>query len=85
MPEATDEKSRFYQNLVDIGYEQDMIQHCVRLKDEYRLQELLITLQRQRKKLLDGIHTRQQKVDCLDYLVNRIEKEQKGENHEHEI
>ena len=75
MPEATDEKNRFYQNLVDIGYEQEMIQYCVRLKEEYRLQELLITLQRQRKTLLDGIHTRQQKVDCLDYLVNRIEKE----------
>lgn len=83
MPEATDEKNRFYQNLVDIGYEPDMIQHCVRLKDEHRLQELLITLQRQRKKLLDGIHAGQQKVDCLDYLVNRIEKE--GEHYEHEI
>ncbi len=75
MPEATDEKGRFYHNLVDIGCGQDMIQYCVRLKDECRLQELLITLQRQRKILLDGIHTEQQKVDCLDYLVNRIEKE----------
>ncbi|MBU9742630.1 hypothetical protein KTH81_02245 [Lachnospiraceae bacterium ASD3451] len=76
MPKATDAAQRFYQNLVDIGCEEAMIQYCIRLKEEYRLQELLITLQRQRKKLLDGVHAGQQKVDCLDYLVNQIKKEQ---------
>lgn len=78
MPEATDEAQRFYQNLVDIGCEQNMIQHCIRLKVEHRTKELLVTLQRQRKKLLESVHVGQKQVDCLDYLVKRIEKRKEG-------
>lgn len=77
MPEATDEAQRFYQNLVDIGCEQNMIQHCIRLKVEHRTKELLVTLQRQRKKLLENVHAGQKQVDCLDYLVMQIEKRKK--------
>lgn len=80
MPEATDEAQRFYQNLIDIGYGQTMIQHCIRLKLERRTKELLITLQRQRKKLLESVHTGQKQIDCLDYLVKRIEKEKRDSN-----
>lgn len=75
MPEATDEAQRFYQNLVDIGCEQTMLQHCIRLKAEHRTKELLAALQKQRKKLLESVHAGQKQVDCLDYLVKRIEKE----------
>lgn len=80
MPEATDEKQRFYQNLVDIGCEPDLIRYCMQLKDEYRLQELLVTFRRQRRKLMDNIHMGQKKVDCLDYLVKQIEKEEKAQS-----
>lgn len=80
MPEATDEAQRFYQNLIDIGCEQTMIQHCIRLNIEHRTKELLATLQKQRKKLLERVHAGQKQVDCLDYLVKRIEKEKRDSN-----
>ncbi len=76
MPKATDEEQRFYQNLVDIGCGKETIQYCTQLKKEGRLRELLLTLQKQRRKLLNSVHAGQRQVDCLDYLANQIEKQQ---------
>ncbi len=74
MPEANNEAQRFYQNLVDIGLEEEMISHCVLLQEEGRDRELLAALQNSRKDLLTHIHADQKKLDCLDYLVHRINK-----------
>ncbi|MCD8019001.1 MAG: hypothetical protein LUF92_05270 [Clostridiales bacterium] len=70
MPEANNESQRFYQNLIDIGFGEEMIAHCVLLQKEGRNRELRVTLQNSRRDLLDHIHTEQKKLDCLDYLVN---------------
>ncbi|MCD7814182.1 MAG: hypothetical protein LUH20_09095 [Lachnospiraceae bacterium] len=74
MPEANNETQRFYQNLVDIGFGEEMIARCVLLQKEGRERELRLTLQNSRRNLLDQIHTEQKKLDCLDYLVNWLDK-----------
>ena len=74
MPEANNEAQRFYENLVDIGFSDEMISSCVLMQKEGRNKELLRTLQSSRRDLLTNIHTEQRKLDCLDYLVNWLNK-----------
>ena len=74
MPEANNEAQRFYENLVDIGFSDDMISSCVLMQKEGRSKELLRTLQSSRRDLLTNIHSEQKKLDCLDYLVNWLNK-----------
>ncbi|MCD8046821.1 MAG: hypothetical protein LUE90_09390 [Clostridiales bacterium] len=74
MPEANNEAQCFYENLRDIGFGEEMISRCVLLQKEGRDRELLFILQSSRRDLLNGIHTEQKKLDCLDYLVNRLNK-----------
>ncbi|MCC8066518.1 MAG: hypothetical protein LIO94_05380 [Clostridiales bacterium] len=78
MPEANNEAQCFYENLRDIGFEEEMISRCVLLQKEGRDRELLVILQTSRMDLLNGIHTEQKKLDCLDYLVNRLNKKRAG-------
>ncbi|MCC8152458.1 MAG: hypothetical protein LIO96_13720 [Lachnospiraceae bacterium] len=77
MPEANNEAQCFYQNLIDIGFEEEMISRCVTLRKDSRDRELLFILQNSRRDLLNCIHAEQKKLDCLDYLVNRLNKKTK--------
>ncbi len=76
MPEAGNEAQCFYENLIDIGLEAEMVSRCVLLKKEGRTRELLLLLQNSRRDLLTRIHGDQKRLDCLDYLLNRLN--QKG-------
>ena len=76
MPEAGNEAQCFYENLVDIGLEAEVVSRCVLLKKEGRNRELLLLLQDSRRDLLTHIHGDQKRLDCLDYLLNRLN--QKG-------
>ncbi|MCD7843703.1 MAG: hypothetical protein LUG17_03650 [Clostridiales bacterium] len=74
MAEATNEAQCFYENLIDIGFGEEMVARCVLLQQEGRTGELLRTLQSSRRALLTNIHAEQKKLDCLDYLVYRLSK-----------
>ncbi|MCC8182931.1 MAG: hypothetical protein LIO45_08190 [Clostridiales bacterium] len=76
MPDGNNEAQRFYQNLVDIGFEEAMISRCVLLRERGRRRELLRTLQSGRRDLLNHIHAEQQKLDYLDYLVYQLNQEE---------
>ncbi len=76
MPDTNSEAQRFYQNLVDIGFEEEIISRCVLLRERGRRKELLRTLQSGRRDLLNHIHAEQKKLDCLDYLVYSLNKEE---------
>ncbi len=76
MPEANNAQQCFYENLMDIGFGEEMIARCVRLQKEGRNEELLRTLQISRRNLLHNIHTEQKKLDCLDYLVHQLRKKE---------
>ncbi|MCC8151439.1 MAG: hypothetical protein LIO96_08300 [Lachnospiraceae bacterium] len=76
MPEANNEDQCFYENLRDIGFGDEMISHCFLLRKESRDRELLLLLQNSRRDLLNCIHIEQKKLDCRDYLVNRLSKKE---------
>ncbi|MCD7887594.1 MAG: hypothetical protein LUG44_08260 [Clostridiales bacterium] len=74
MPEANNEAQRFHQNLIDIGFGEEMVSRCVLLKQEGRTGELLLMLKDSRRDLLTRIHAEQKQLDCLDYLVHRLNR-----------
>ncbi len=45
------------------------------LTEQGKTREALALLAGHRKALLDSCHAQQKKLDCLDYLVYRMEKE----------
>lgn len=63
------------QNLLDAGCSADLIQKCMQLAQEGRYIEFKRLLACQRRALLDNIHRDEKRIDCLDYLVFKLEKE----------
>ncbi|MCD7808900.1 MAG: hypothetical protein LUH02_06120 [Erysipelotrichaceae bacterium] len=63
-------------NLVDAGCDEERICEiidCDKIND-YQRQTLL--LKKQRYELLDKLHDKQKQIDCLDYLLYELKKEQ---------
>ncbi len=71
------QKERMIRNMEDAGCGEDLIQrflHCYHTGD---IKGGLRILSSHRQVLLDAIHKEEKEIDCLDYLVWQIEKEQK--------
>ena len=47
------------------------------LDQERRTAELKRILARHRRTLLDALHADEKRIDCLDYLIYKIEKQNK--------
>lgn len=65
------------QNLRDAGCDGDTITAFVADIHEQKIAEGLKLLAAHRRSLLDDLHKEQKRIDCLDYLVYKIEKMQK--------
>ena len=76
MPEASDSQGILRQNFIDAGCDQELVQRCVSSAKEERTAEVLRILSRHRRTLLDTVHREEKRIDCLDYLVYKMEKEQ---------
>lgn len=70
------EEERILRNLKDAGCDEATIQTYMRLQKEGRRQEQYRLLSTHKASLLDRVHVSQQMVDCLDYLVYAMKKEQ---------
>lgn len=71
---ANDENA-IVQNLIDAGCEQEFIAEFM---DDFRKDNIskdLKLLATHRRSLLDNLHKEQKRIDCLDYLVYKMEKE----------
>lgn len=79
MAEASDTQGILRQNLIDAGCNQELVRRCMDLAQRKETGELARILSQYKRTLLDTIHTEQKKIDCLDYLVWRIEKDQQSE------
>ena len=66
------ESESIKQNLLDAGCDKDFIEHFMAMNFDEQKNEALTMLARQRKSLLDSIHTDERKIYCLDFLVNKI-------------
>lgn len=63
------------QNLRDAGCDDVFIEQFGHAADADR-KEMICLLQKHRAKLLDDSHRCNKKIDCLDYLIHKIEKQQ---------
>ncbi len=65
------------ENLIDAGCTEELIseyESCADCGDEKKCMKLL---EKHRRALLDEVHTGQKKIDCLDYLIYKKNKEKK--------
>lgn len=75
MAEASDAKGILRQNLIDAGCDFEIVQQCMELAQGKKTAEIKRILACHRKSLLDAVHAEQKKIDCLDYLVYQLEKQ----------
>ncbi len=76
MPNAADTDGILRQNLVDAGCGPEIIRQCMALARKRDQAELMRILFRHRRMLLDTVHQNEKRIDCLDYLVYTMEKQQ---------
>lgn len=77
MPVVTDTDGILRQNLVDAGCGPEFVRQCMALARKQDQSEMIRVLSRHRRALLDTLHQSEKQIDCLDYLVYTIEKQQK--------
>lgn len=75
MAEASDTAGIFYQNLEDAGCDKQTKETCMALFQSGNLRGILPLLSNYRKGLLSTVCSGQKKIDCLDYLIYKIQKE----------
>ena len=75
MAEASDTEGILRQNLIDAGCNSEIVQQCMELARGQRTKEMKQILTRYRRTLLDTVHAEQKKIDCLDYLFYKMEKD----------
>lgn len=75
MAEASDTQGILWQNLVDAGCEQEIVQRCMELAQQKKTGEMKQILARYRQTLLNALHANEKRIDCLDYLVYHMEKQ----------
>ena len=73
----TDDRDKILQNLKDADCDKELITQFFQLAENNRINELLKLLSAQRKTLVNRLHTNQRQIDCLDYLIYKIEQEHK--------
>lgn len=72
-----EDKDALQQNLIDAGCDAALTDQFISLTGRGREKEALTLLAKHRKSLLENCHTAERKIDCLDYLVYRMEKKAK--------
>lgn len=75
MAEASDTLGMVYQNLKDAGCDEQTTQKCMALVKKKDYSGLLPILFGWRDTLLGTVRLGQKQIDCLDYLIYKIQKE----------
>ena len=73
MAHASDYRALLLQNLEDAGCDDETIQSCMSQFLRNNSAGMLRVLSQHKHKLLDTVHTCQKEIDCLDYLMFRLE------------
>lgn len=81
MAEVNDVYGSIYQNLIDAGCDTKMASQCMLFVEEERYADMLPILKQYRETLLDSVRAGQRRIDCLDFLIYKLIKE----NHVKEI
>ena len=73
MAEVHDTQGMLFQNLVDAGCDENTTAQCMKCAEEHEQRKMLLLLSRHRQTLLQELHKSQKQIDCLDFLIYRIE------------
>lgn len=65
-----------FENLVDAGCDAKLIERFLTLYEEGRKKEQMRLLTLHRKDLLAQMHDAQKRLDCLDFLLYKMRKEE---------
>lgn len=76
MNDSAEENRLLLRNLKDAGCDKVTIQKYFQLQKEGKRQEQFRLLSMHKASLLDQVHVSQRMIDCLDYLVYVMKKEQ---------
>ncbi len=63
------------QNTIDAGCDDLLVSKLMQLYSEQKISEMLSLLLVHRRKILDGVHSEECKIYCLDYLINKLKKD----------
>lgn len=74
MADFSDRYGIVFQDLIDAGCDNSFAEEYAQLILSGKTQFVLNILSNHRKKLLDEVHINQKRIDCLDYLIYKIEK-----------
>ena len=66
---------RMKQSLRDAGCDEPLVQEIIRLYQDGRIKEALLKMKKDRCRLMDQLHESGRKIDCMDDLIRRTEKE----------
>ena len=75
MAEASDRYGVIFQNLSDAGCDRETAERCTELILSEKYGQALALIKPLKKRLLEEIHTNRKRIDSLDFLVYKIEKE----------
>lgn len=74
MAEIKDVYGSIYQNLIDAGCDTQTTERCMMYVKEKRCSDILPILAQYRADLLVTVHIGQKQIDCLDFLIYKLEK-----------
>lgn len=74
MAEIKDVYGSIYQNLIDAGCDTQTTERCMVYVKEKRCSDILPILAQHRADLLVTVHIGQKQIDCLDFLIYKLEK-----------
>lgn len=75
MAEASDTIGMVCQNLKDAGCDSQTTEQCMSIIRNGDYRGLMTILISYRKTLLNSVRLGQKQIDCLDYLIYKIQKE----------
>ncbi len=74
MPSALDKRALFLQNLKDAGCSAELTEECLSYYNNGNYEKILNELSAYRKAVLFETRVKQKQIDCLDFLANKIKK-----------
>ena len=75
MAEANDTVGIIYQNLIDAGCDKETTEKCMSMVKNENYAEMLPILSQYRASLLSTVRFGQKQIDCLDYLIYKIDND----------
>ncbi len=75
MAEVSDEYGILRQNLIDAGYSENEAEVCLDYARKNEWKKLISALTEYKKTLLEQVHTSEKQIDCLDFLIYRLNRE----------